>query len=320
MALVMLLLFVALFVGLFALGTGWFQSGEGRVMRDRLVALAQAAQRGPREDLALLRDELLSAIPAFNRLLSRSSRISHLQRYLLQADVQMRPGKFLLMTASFSAVLGLSALLLRASWWLPCVAAVAGLVVPFLYVAQRRKARFFRFSTRFPDAIDLLVRAVRAGHSLAGAIEMIAQELAEPIAGEFRKVFDEQKFGMPMRDALLNLADRVPLLDVKFFVTAVLLQRESGGNLAEILEKLSYLIRERFKLMRQLRVYTAHARVTMIILIGLPIVWALFVSIFNPDYMRPLFVYSLGQKLIATAVLMQFIGYILIRRIAHIRV
>jgi len=317
---VLVLLFVALFVGLFALGTGWFQSEEGQVMRNRLVALAQAAQRGPREDLALLRDELLSAIPALNRLLARSPRISRLQGYLLQADVEMRAGKFLLFTASLSAVLGLSALLLRVSWWLPPAAAAVGLMIPFLYVSRRRKARFYRFATRFPDAIDLLVRAVRAGHSLSGAIEMMAQELAEPIASEFRKVFDEQKFGMPMRDALLNLSDRVPLLDVKFFVTTVLLQRESGGNLAEILEKLSYLIRERFKLMRQLRVYTAHARVTMLILVGLPIAWMLLVSIFNPDYLRPLFAYPLGHKLIAMAALMQFTGYLLIRRIAHIRV
>ena len=320
MSLVMLLLFVALFVGLFALGTGWFQSGEGRVMRDRLVALAQAAQRAPREDLALLRDELLSAIPAFNRLLSRSSRVSRLHKYLLQADVQMRPGKFLLMTASLAAILGSSAWLLRISSWLPLAAAALGAAIPFLYVARRRKARFFRFATRFPDAIDLLVRAVRAGHSLAGAIEMISQELPEPIAEEFRKVFEEQKFGMPMRDALLNLAERVPVLDVKFFVTSLLLQRESGGNLAEILDKLSYLIRERFKLMRQLRVYTAHARVTMLILMGLPVAWVVLVSFFNPDYLRPLFRDLLGQRMIAGAIVMQFIGYLLIRRIAQIRV
>jgi tight adherence protein B len=319
MTLVMLLLFVALFVGLFALGTGWFRKGEGRVMRERLVALAQAAQRTPREDLALLRDELLSAIPAFNRLLSRFTRVSRLHKYLRQANVQMRPGKFLLFTVSLAAVAGLATGLLRISSWLPLAAAALGVALPFLYVAQRRKARFYRFATRLPDAIDVLVRAVRAGHSLAGAIEIIAQELAEPIAGEFRKVFEEQKFGMPLRDALLNLTERVPLLDVKFFVTAVLLQRESGGNLAEILEKLAYLIRERFKLLRQLRVYTAHARLTMLILMGLPIGWVVLVSIANPDYLRPLYTDLLGQKMIAAAVVMQFIGYLLIRKIAHIR-
>jgi len=320
MTLVMVLLFVALFIGLFALGTGWYQAGEGRLIRERLTALAQAAQRAPREDLALLRDELLSAIPAFNRLLSRSAGVSRLQRYLLQANVQMRPGKFLLVTASLATVAGLGTWLLRIWWGLPLLAAALGLALPFLYVAQRRKARFYRFSAKFPDAIDLLVRAVRAGHSLAGAVEMIAQELSEPLAEEFRKVFEEQKFGMPVRDALLNLTERVPLLDVKFFVTAVLLQRESGGNLAEILEKLSYLIRERFKLLRQLRVYTAHARVSMLILMALPIGWALVVSIVNPDYLRPLYEDSLGQKMIAVAVGLQVIGFWLSRRIAQIQV
>ena len=320
MTLVMALLFVALFLGLFALGTGWYQQGEGRIIRERLVALAQAAQRAPREDLALLRDELLSAIPAFNRLLSRSARISRLQRYLLQADVQMRPGKFLLATASLGAVAGMGAWLLRIWWGLPFLAAMAGLALPFLYVSRRRSARFYRFGEKFPDAIDLLVRAVRAGHSLTSAIELIALELSEPLAEEFRKVFEEQKFGMPVRDALLNLAERVPLLDVKFFVTALLLQRESGGNLAEILEKLAYLIRERFKLLRQLRVYTAHARVTMFILMGMPLGWLVLVMSVSPDYIRPLFTDSLGHKFIAAAVLLQLFGFLLIRRIARIQV
>ena len=320
MTLVMALLFVALFIGLFALGTGWYQQGEGRIIRERLVALAQAAQRAPREDLALLRDELLSAIPAFNRLLSRSARISRLQRYLLQADVQMRPGKFLLATASLGAVAGMGAWLLRIWWGLPFLAVVAGLALPLLYVSRLRSARFYRFGEKFPDAIDLLVRAVRAGHSLTSAIELIAQELSEPLAGEFRKVFEEQKFGMPVRDALLNLAERVPLLDVKFFVTALMLQRESGGNLAEILEKLAYLIRERFKLLRQLRVYTAHARVTMFILMGMPLGWLVLVSTVSPDYIRPLYTDSLGQKFIVAAVLLQLIGFLLIRKIARIQV
>lgn len=320
MTLVMVLLFVALFVGLFALGAGWYYAGEGRVMRERLMALAQAARRAPSEDLALLRDELLSAIPALNRLLSKSASISRLQAYLSQADVQMRPGKFLLATASMAAVTGLATWLLRIWWWVPLVSAALGLALPFLYVSQRRKARFYRFGRGFPDAIDLLVRAVRAGHSLASAIELIAQELPEPLAGEFRKVFEEQKFGLPVRDALLNLAERVPLLDVQFFATAVLLQRESGGNLAEILDKLAYMIRERFKLLRQVRVFTAHARMTMLMLMGLPVGWALLVSIVHPDYLRPLYTDLLGQKMLAGTILLQLIGYFLLRKIARIQV
>jgi len=320
MTLVMLLLFVALFVGMLALGTGWLQKGEGRAMRERLVALAQATQRAPSEDLALLRDEMLSAIPAFHRLLARSVRITRLQTFLLQADIQMRPGKFLLMTASLAAVTGLVPVLFRLGWWMPLPAAAIGLAIPFLYVGQRRRSRFYKFGSKFPDAIDLLVRAVRAGHSLTSALEMIAHELSEPLAGEFRKVFEEQKFGMPVRDALLNLSERVPLLDVRFFVTALLLQRESGGNLAEILDKLAYLIRERFKLLRQLRVYTAHARMTMLILMCLPLGWVVLMLLTNPDYLKPLYMDSLGHKLIAVAVTLQMVGYLLIRKIARIRV
>jgi tight adherence protein B len=320
MTLVMLLLFGALFVGLFALGTGWFQTGEGRVIRERLVALAQATQRAPSAELALLRDEMLSAIPALNRLLVKSIRINRLHRYLLQANVQMRPGKLLLMTASLTVVAGLLPILFGLWWWVPLLGAAIGLAIPFIIISQLRRSRFFKFSQTFPDAIDLLVRAVRAGNSLASAIQMIALELPEPLSGEFRKVFEEQKFGMPVRDALLNLAERVPLLDVKFFVTALLLQRETGGNLAEILDKLSYLIRERFKLLRQLRVHTAAARLTMAILMGLPVGWVALMLVVSPGYLRPLYTDSLGHTLIGTAIGLQFIGYLLIRKIVNIRV
>ena len=133
-----------------------------------------------------------------------------------------------------------------------------------------RTKRFQKFEEKFPEAIDTLARAVRAGHAFTTALEMIANEVAEPVAGEFRQLYEEQKFGLPVRDALFNLADRVPLVDIKFFVTAVMLQRETGGNLAEILDNLSYVIRERFKILRQVRVHTAQGRLTMVLLMALP--------------------------------------------------
>jgi tight adherence protein B len=320
MTLVMLLLFVALFVGLFALGTGWFQTGEGRVIRQRLLALAQATRRAPREDLVLLRDEMLSAIPAFNRLLAKSIRITRLHRYLLQANVQMRPGKFLLMTASLAAVAGLLPILFQLWWWVSLLAAAIGLAIPFIIVSQLRRARFFKFAQRFPDSIDLLVRAVRAGHSLTSAIEMIGQELPEPLSGEFRKVFEEQKFGMPVRDALMNLTERVPLVDVKFFVTAVMLQRETGGNLAEILDNLSYVIRERFKIQRQLRVHTAQGRLTMALLMAMPPAVVAILAVFSPDFVRPLFYDPIGHSLLVVSIALQTIGYFVIRKIIKIQV
>ncbi len=145
-----------------------------------------------------------------------------------------------------------------------------GALLPYSYASYTRGKRFQKFEELFPEAIDTLARAVRAGHAFTTAIEMIANEVSEPIASEFRKLFEEQKFGMPVRDALLNLAERVPLVDVKFFVTAVMLQRETGGNLAEILDNLSYMIRERFKILRQVRVFTAQGRLTMLLLMALP--------------------------------------------------
>lgn len=320
MTLMLLLFFLALFVGLLALGAGWLQKDDGRVMRLRLMALARATKRAPSEDLALLRDEVLSTIPAFNRLLARSERVARLQAFLGQADVDIRPGMFLLMTASLAAVTGLLPVVLGLPRWLAPLTAALGLAIPFLCVAQLRKLRFSRFASKFPDAIDLLARAVRAGHSLVSAMETISQELSEPLAGEFRKVFEEQKFGLPMRDALLNLGERVPLVDVRFFVTALLLQRETGGNLTEILEKLSYLIRERFKLVRQVRVYTAHARVTMIMLMSLPVAFVALMSVSNAAYLQPLYRDPLGQKLSTAAIGLQIMGYFLCRKIINIRV
>jgi tight adherence protein B len=157
------------------------------------------------------------------------------------------------------------------------------------FVSYRRQKRFEKFEELFPEAIDTLARAVRAGHAFTTALEMISNEIADPLATEFRKLFEEQKFGMPVRDALMNLAERVPLVDVKFFVTAVMLQRETGGNLAEILDNLSYVIRERFKIQRQVRVHTAQGRLTMALLMAMPPTVVAILFVFSPEFVAPLF-------------------------------
>jgi tight adherence protein B len=200
------------------------------------------------------------------------------------------------------------------------LAAFAGLMIPFGYASFLRSKRFQKFEELFPEAIDTLARAVRAGHAFTTALELIAGEMAEPVAGEFRKLFEEQKFGLPVRDALLNLAERIPIVDVKFFVTAVMLQRETGGNLAEILDNLSYVIRERFKIQRQVRVYTAQGRLTMLLLMALPPIIILVMEVMNPDFIKPLFYDSIGHVLIVVGVIMQTIGFFLIRKIIQIQV
>jgi tight adherence protein B len=199
-------------------------------------------------------------------------------------------------------------------------AAGLGLVLPYSYASWRRTRRFQQFEEMFPEAIDTLARAVRAGHAFTMALEIVTNELAEPAATEFRKLYEEQKYGLPVRDALLNLSIRIPLVDVKFFVTAVMLQRETGGNLAEILDNLSYMIRERFKILRQVRVYTAQGRLTMMLLMGLPPTIVVTMLIMNPSFIRPLFADPIGHMLLAAGITLQTVGYFVIRRIIQIQV
>ena len=187
-----------------------------------------------------------------------------------------------------------------------------------LLIAVRNAFR--NLKSCFPEAIDTLARAVRAGHAFTTALELIANEVSEPIASEFRKLFEEQKFGLPVRDALINLTQRVPLVDVKFFVTAVMLQRETGGNLAEILDNLSYVIRERFKIMRQVRVHTAQGRLTMVLLMSLPPVIVMVMLIMSPNFIRPLFTDPIGHTLVVGGIALQTIGYFWIRRVIRIQV
>jgi tight adherence protein B len=197
---------------------------------------------------------------------------------------------------------------------------ILGALMPYSYASYRRTKRFQQFEELFPQAIDTLARAVRAGHAFTTALELIANEIAEPVASEFRKLFEEQKFGLPVRDALINLTERVPLVDVKFFVTAVMLQRETGGNLAEILDNLSYVIRERFKIMRQVRVYTAQGRLTMMLLMGLPPIIVVTMLIMNPSFIHPLFADPMGHTLVVAGITLQTIGYFVIRKIIQIQV
>jgi tight adherence protein B len=321
----MVLLTVAVFLivalATFGLAMTWDQRNEqSRAIRERLIAVDQAASRGESEELQLLRDELLSEIPTLNRWLAKSGRVSKLQRKLSQAEVAMRPGKFLLLSACFAASAGLIGIVVTRELLFAIIFAVAGAFILNIYVSFKRMRRFRRFEKMFPEAIDLLARAVRAGHAFTTALELIGNELAEPVSGEFRKTFEEQKFGMPVRDALINLAERVPIVDVKLFVTAICMQRETGGNLAEIMDKLSYIMRERFKILRQVRVFTAQGRLTMMILMLLPPFCVVVLKVINPDFIAVLFTDRIGHMLIAAGIILQTAGFFMIRKIIDIKV
>jgi tight adherence protein B len=202
----------------------------------------------------------------------------------------------------------------------PLAAACLGGLSPFAFLMHRRTVRLKRFEEQFPEALDLLSRAIRAGHALQTALGMAADELPDPVGPEFKKTFDQQNFGLPLRDALNEMAARIGVLDVRFFVTAVLIQRDTGGNLSEILENLAHVVRERFKIRRQVRVHTAHGRFTGYVLLALPAALAIALSFINPEHMQSLFRERIGQLMLMGAMTMQAIGFIWIRQVIKIEV
>ncbi|MFN2433713.1 MAG: type II secretion system F family protein, partial [Gemmatimonadota bacterium] len=195
-----------------------------------------------------------------------------------------------------------------------------GACAPYLMLVYRRKKRLERFLAQFPDAIDLMARAVRAGHAIVAGFDMIAEELDDPVGEEFRQLHDEQKFGLPLHQVLANLQERVPLLDVRMLSTAIQIQREVGGNLAEVLDNIAHTIRERFKIHRQIRVYTAQGRLTGYILAALPIFLGLGLMAVNPGYFKILFEHEAGSIMIGLAALLQILGYFWIRKIVNIKI
>ncbi len=319
--LIALLVFVVVALAVFAVGSLIDQrNAQARLIKDRLATVDKAPEREPDEELALLRDEQLSKIPALDTLLRRSARVSAIQEALTQAGMKFRAGNFLMLCALCGTLAGLAAILYTKNPAIGWAALVIGAVLPYSLVSYRRQKRFEKFEELFPEAIDTLARAVRAGHAFTTALEMISNETAEPLASEFRKLYEEQKFGMPVRDALMNLTERVPLVDIKFFVTAVMLQRETGGNLAEILDNLSYVIRERFKIQRQVRVHTAQGRLTMALLMAMPPAVVAILAVFSPDFVKPLFYDPIGHALLVASIALQTVGYFVIRKIIKIQV
>ena len=322
MAILFAILVFALATLAIFLAGAWLENrnAQARVLRERLGDSQGAESIDATDNLELLRDEMLSKIPAFDTLLRRSERASLIQKLLEQSGSDTRVGNFMILSLACGVLGAIVLAILMRNLPLTWAGFMLGLLGPYSYATYARTRRFRKFEEMFPNAIDTLARAVRAGHAFTTAIEMIASELPEPVSSEFRKLFEEQKFGMPVRDALLNLVERVPLVDVKFFVTAVMLQRETGGNLAEILDNLSYMIRERFKILRQVRVYTAQGRLTMLLLMMLPPTVIAIMVFMSPEFIRPLFTDPIGHGLIAAGITLQTIGYFVIRKIIQIQV
>jgi tight adherence protein B len=243
-----------------------------------------------------------------------------LARLIEQSGVRTSPSTVILASVGSAVLLGLITLILVRQRWAAPVAALAGLSLPTLFLMRKRSLRLHKFEEMFPEALDLLSRAVKAGHAFQTAMNMAAEELPDPVGPEFRKTFDQQNFGLPLRDALNAMSERIPIIDVKFFVTAVLIQRETGGNLSEILDNLSHVVRERFKVLRQVRVHTAHGRFTGWVLMALPAALGVVMSFINPAHMQTLYQESMGRTMLIAAVVMQTIGYFWIKRVIKIEV
>ena len=271
-------------------------------------------------EVVLARNELMSEIPWINQMLINLQATLHLKRMLDQADLHITPSR-LLMFSFMAGMLGFLATSVL-TVFIPIMVLV-GLVcgsIPLLHVWYKRKKRFDAFLEQLPDALDLVARALSAGHAFSESLHMVSTEMPEPIATEFRKAYEEQNLGLSVKLALENLTQRMPLLDLKMCVTAVLIQRETGGNLAEILEKVSYTIRERFRILGDLKTLTTSSRMSAWLLCGLPIFVALAVTFLNPDYMSVLWKDPRGHYLIAVALFMQISGMLIVRKILRIQI
>ncbi len=315
---------VLTFVLVFAVAAGaYYFLSPGRTetteIKKRISLLELRGLQGS-EVPDVLKEELLSDVPLLHRLLSHIKVATDIDRRLLQADMKVRVGTFVLV--SFSLLFA-GYLMGRLLHW-PAVIAIAlgvGLfLVPNTVVNIKRRLRLKKFMNHFPEALEMFARSLRAGHSFTGAIQLVAQEMPYPVGPEFSRVFEEQNLGIPLRQALLGLSERVDTLDVRFFVTAILIQRETGGNLSEIIDKIAHVIRERFRIQGQLKIYTAQARMSGFVIGALPVGMALLIGILNPEYLKPLWFDRTGNIMVVAAVIMQVLGVLAIRKIIRIKI
>ena len=271
-------------------------------------------------DVVLARNELMSEIPWMNRTLINIQAALHLKRMLDQANLHITPSRLVMFSVMAGLLGGLAASVLTVFIPLMILAGLVTASLPFLHVWWRRKKRFDAFLEQLPDTLDLISRALSAGHAFSEAMHMVSNEMPDPIATEFRKAYEEQNLGLSVKLALENLTQRMPILDLQLCVTAILIQRETGGNLAEILEKVAYTIRERFRIMGDLKTLTTSSRMSAWLLCGLPIFVVVAVTVMNPEYMSVLWTDPRGHYLIAAALTMQIMGMLIVRKILKIKI
>lgn len=294
-------------------------SDSDKRTRQRLVGLNPGGSgEDARDDI--VRQVTFSSVPTIDRFLRRRKSAIKLQLMLDQAKLSWTVGRFFFLSAVL-VVLGAAI----GNWWIGVdfigwIPGVMAGAFPLVWILYRRAGRFRKFNLALPDAIDLMSRALRAGHALPSALAMVADEISDPLGPEFRRTSDELNYGLPFREALLNLERRFPVRDLRFLVTAVLVQKESGGNLIALLDKSAAVLRSRIHLAQKVRIFTAQGRLTGIILVALPFLCFIALNLISPGYTRPLFENETGRKMIYGTVASLAIGSLLIRRIIRVKI
>ena len=320
--LISFLIFVSIFAitALLLSASGAGEAQEKEQTLARLAAATGGAIAGEEAVDLVKRESSASAIPLLNRWLAGAELTPKLQDLLTQANLNWTPARLLLLSAACFFIPGY---LINARTGVPLISLIVGAITgigPLMYVLHKRRQRFDRFEQLLPGALDLMVSGLRSGHSLVSAMNLVARETPDPIGHEFRICFDEQNYGLELRAAMHNMVKRVPVQDVRIVVTAILIQKETGGNLAEVLERVGQVIRERFRLKKEIRVKTAQGRLTGLILTLLPVTLGFLMFLVNPAHMSLLWERPLGLKMIYTASGMTAVGGLIIRKIVRIRV
>lgn len=317
-----LLIIAASFIGVACLVGGVasiaFKSDRGSAVEDRLdmlAGLSNPSQAKKKDEINLLTNPLEGTNP-FEEWLAKSF---NLRLFLQQADTKVTPAKLVLVSAALAG----GGVLLPVVAGVPMVFAPLGLMLaplPFMFFYMKRGRRLARFAKQLPEALELISRALRAGHSLAAGFKLCADEMGPPIGDEFNRCYEAQNLGQPLEDAIEEMTERVPNLDLRFFATAVILQRQTGGDLAEILDKIGHLVRERYKIYGMIQALTGEGRLSGAVLLALPPVLAVVMWRLNPGYLSMLFTDPMGHQMLAAGVVLQILGALVIRKIINIKV
>ncbi|MDX1947015.1 MAG: type II secretion system F family protein [Pirellulaceae bacterium] len=316
-----ILILIASFLGVACLVGGvasfLFKGESASEVESRLDVLTGLAQPAKKQAEANVLLQPLNDVP--NVLEEFVQKFFNLPAFLRQADTQLSPTKFIVISLALAIVPVLLLPMFRVPVALAPLGAMCG-ALPFMMLFFKRKRRFAQFAKQLPEALELISRALRAGHSLASGFKLVGDEMGYPISAEFTRAYEAQNLGVPLEEAIEEMTERIPNLDLRFFATAVILQRQTGGDLAEILDKIGYIVRERFKIWGQIQALTGEGRLLGIVLLALPP--ALFVVMWrlNPQYCMSLFTDPMGHQMLAGAVVMQVIGALVIRKIVNIKV